>query len=789
MTDIVLHGHFYQPPRENPWTGMIDREAGAQPWANWNERIYFECYRPNAHARILDAQGRIERIVNNYRYLSFNVGPTLLQWMQAAHPNTYRILVEADRESARARGGHGNAIAQSFHHAILPLCNERDRRTQIRWGVADFEHRFGRTPEAMWLPETACDDTTLGALIDEGLRYVLLAPEQAERTRPLTGGSWVDAAGGAGVDPRRAYRYFHRDRSGRSIAVFFFDGEVSRSIAFHGLLATSQGLVDRLLAASRGGPLVLAATDGETFGHHVPFGDRTLAHALEVEAPARGLRVTNLGEHLERHPPAWEVEIRKGPHGEGTSWSCAHGVSRWIRDCGCRTGGDPGWNQAWRGPLRAALDLLRDRAAALFEEAGAPLFGDPWAARDAYGRIRLDPARNPSRAFGRPLDDAETVRALTLLESQRESMQMYTSCGWFFADLAGLETVLVLRHAARLIDHLRDLGMDAHEDRFLEVLSQARSNDPARGNGADVYRRLVEPSRVTPWRVVAHLAITGLAGDAEPMGHVASYDFERGKERREVRDGATVTTGRVTLESTQTRRRIDAAFAAAHLGGVDFACRVRAWPGDDEFERIAAGLGPRDLAEQFGGDPYGLDHVLAPGREWILEAAYGELIGRLSGQLVAVYEQNQRLIRTLQLVGFELPPELRAAAEFTLGKRFEEEIERQQGSRDPAAYRRAAEIAREVAERGYRIDRTKANRLFEEMITSAAAAAVDTRDADVIASCLQLLSLAKRMGLRVHLDRAQEIVYRGLGRNGGGEAIRELAEALQIAPSQSSGRR
>ncbi|HXR35926.1 MAG TPA: hypothetical protein VN754_08265, partial [Candidatus Binataceae bacterium] len=326
MNSLIIHGHFYQPPRENPWTGAIDREESASPHHDWNERIHAECYRANCNARIVDSHGYVERIVNNYLNLSFNFGPTVLSWLERTHPGTYARIQQADRESIERRSGHGNAIAQGYNHAILPLCNERDRRTQIRWGVADFRHRFGRMPEAMWLPETACNDAILGALIDAGMSFVILAPNQALRVRPLEGDEWRDVSDGS-VDPRVPYRYFHRDGSGRSLAIFFYDGPLARAIAFEGALASSENLIERLIAAhGSDGKLVNVATDGESYGHHFHFADRCIAYALEVLAPQRNLLVTNYGEYLTRNPSTEEAEIKPGPNGEGTAWSCIHGV-------------------------------------------------------------------------------------------------------------------------------------------------------------------------------------------------------------------------------------------------------------------------------------------------------------------------------------------------------------------------------------------------------------------------------------------------------------------------------
>jgi alpha-amylase/alpha-mannosidase (GH57 family) len=463
MTALVIHGHFYQPPRENPWTGEVEPEPGAAPYHDWNERIHAEAYAPN---------------VNNYPNISFNFGPTLLSWLERHHPETYQKILDADKASAAKRSGHGNAIAQAYGHAILPLCNGRDRLTQVVWGLADFRFRFGREAEALWLPETAANDDVLSLLIDQGMRYVILSPEQAKGK----------------ADTSKPYLFRHSDRSGRSLTVFFYNGPLARAIAFEKALTSSRGLVDQFIRAAQSGAgdLVHVATDGETFGHHFKFGDLCLSHALDVEARKAGFWITNYGEYLDRHPAELEVEIENGPEGEGSSWSCAHGVGRWTRDCGCQIGGEPGYNQSWRAPLRAAFNFLRDDTASKFES--GDLLRDPWAARNDYIRVILDPqhARKEflTRHAVRLLSDLEAARVWKLLEMQRSALLMFTSCGWFFHDLAGIETLQVMRYAARVIDLQNELGLQPPQKRFLELMAEAKSNKPEKGNGADIFLRL-----------------------------------------------------------------------------------------------------------------------------------------------------------------------------------------------------------------------------------------------------------------------------------------------------------
>lgn len=495
MKSLIIHGHFYQPPRENPWIGAVDVEPGAAPFHDWNERVTAECYKPNTSAEVVSESST--RRINNYTLISFDFGPTLLAWLERESPETYERIIAADLESGVRHRGHGHAIAQAYSHPILPLCNQRDMLTQVRWGLADFRHRFKREAESMWLPETACNDDVMGVLIDEGLRFVILAPHQAERVRLIGTVEW-QKVGEGGVDTTVAYRYFHRDGSNRSIAVFFYDQALAGAIAFGDALTSSTAFLDRIEKSLQGaGSMVNVATDGESYGHHHKFGDLCLAYALEVDATPRGFSMTNYGEYLEQHPAVWEVAISNGPQGQGTSWSCVHGVGRWISDCGCSTGGEAGWNQQWRGPLRRALDYLRDEAAREFDATRGELFADPWTARDASIELILDPMMS-REAFlqqhrARELTRAEEITALMFLEMQRHALLMYASCGWFFNDISGIEPVQVLKYACRVIDLMAQIGLPSRRERFLELLAEAKSNKPEMGNGADIYLGMVEP--------------------------------------------------------------------------------------------------------------------------------------------------------------------------------------------------------------------------------------------------------------------------------------------------------
>jgi hypothetical protein len=796
MESLIIHGHFYQPPRENPWTDAIDDQPGAAPFENWNERIYAECYRANAFARISDTYGRVEQIVNNYAHLSFNFGPTLLTWVQRYHPHTYEKILAADRASVVAHQGHGNAMAQAYHHAILPLCNERDRRTEILWGLADFRIRFGREAESMWLPETACDPPTLGALIDHGLRYVILSPYQAGRVRPSKTAAWRDVTDGS-IDTSQPYAFFHPDGSGRSLAIFFYHGALARGIAFEGALASSQGLVDRFVAAGNGG-VVNVATDGESYGHHYHFGDRALAYALEVEAARRGLTVTNYGAYLATHPPTSEVELKAGPNGEGTAWSCAHGLGRWTRNCGCQAGGREGWDQKWRTPLRAALEFLRDHAATVFESMGADIFRDPWDARDHYVELRTDFNTSGEIFFERhgvaPVSTGNMTRGLALLEMQRASLMMFTSCGWFFNDISGIETVQILLYAGRLLERLEEFGLPSARAEFLDLLAEAKSNLPSEGTGAAIFEKSVAAAKVLPDQVAAQIALTGLAGRRELEGVTGAYDFSIEHSRVERRGRITVGTGEFALAERATGRRFAYAVGALHFGDVDFYCAVRPFRDEAEFQRgvervwsdFANASLPhllRSVQEEFGPAEFGLEHLLSDGRRSISEMVFGRMVERFSQAYERLYDDNRRNLELLQKAGFTLPKELLAAAEFTAARRFETAFRTYFESGELSAWKQAWSIGDEVARNGYHIRRTVIWRMYEEAITKAAWEAARDPSADKIKTAIELTELAKRLDLELNLDRAQEALYYAMVDSiPDPRELRELALMVNVSP-------
>ncbi|MBM2805424.1 MAG: glycoside hydrolase family 57, partial [Deltaproteobacteria bacterium] len=684
---LCIHGHFYQPPRENPWLEVIELQDSAYPYHDWNERITTECYAPNAVARLLDDQNQIVKLINNYSKISFNFGPTLLSWLTAKAPAVYRAILEADRESQQRFSGHGSALAQVYNHVIMPLANRRDRVTQIRWGIRDFERRFKRAPEGMWLAETAVDLETLELLADHGIRFTILAPHQAARLRMIGERHWTEI-NGAAIDPSRAYRQCLP--SGTTIALFFYDAPIARAVAFEGLLSHGEQFIGKLLgsfAGERDWPqLMHIATDGESYGHHHRFGDMALAYTLEQIEAKQLARLTNYGEFLAKYPPTHEVEIV-----EKSSWSCAHGIDRWWSDCGCNSGGHPGWNQAWRTPLRDALDWLRDQVAPPWEKIARQLFKNPWAARDAYIDVILDrSAENIEKFFARhaarPLTASEQTSALKLLELQRHALLMYTSCGWFFDDLSGIETVQVIQFAARAVQLAEEHFHNFIEEQFVERLARAESNLAEHGNGREIYEKLVRPARIDWERVGAHYAVSSLFAGYPAQANIHCYRAEQKTFQIFEAGKAKLAVGRINLSSEITKESSDLVFGVLHMGDHHVNGGVRPFLGEEVeaylAREIAEPFSRADFPEvirlmdrRFGASNYSLRSLFRDERrqlvEWILAAALGEteILYR------QIYQQRAPLMRFLKSIRIPLPKEFQSAAEFVVNKDLRRALE------------------------------------------------------------------------------------------------------------------
>jgi alpha-amylase/alpha-mannosidase (GH57 family) len=496
---LCIHGHFYQPPRENPWTNEIELQPSAAPFHDWNELIYSECYKPNTEAILLDLPtNKVLERVNNYEYLNFNFGPTLLHWIKEKYPDTFGKIIEADKKSVSAHNGHGNAMAQVYNHIIMPLANEQDNVTQIKWGLYDFEFHFGRKSEGLWLAETACSPETLEYLIEEKVKFIILDPSQALKVRKMGSDIWEDVSI-CNINTKNPYRAYSLKNPDKYIDIFFYDGSLSRSIAFDDVIFNAEKLMDRIdsckIPASENPQLISVAVDGETFGHHKHFADRTIAYLFSKLANERGYEIVNYSEYLALFPPSSEVIIKPGIDNEGTAWSCVHGVGRWKADCGCNTGGEPGWNQKWREPLRKALNRLRDNLNELYESEGKKYFTDIRKAKNEYIKMILDKSDETKKKFlednvCKYLDEYETKSAFILLEIQKYSMFMFTSCGWFFSDISGIETVQILSYAKISVELAKKYFNGNFENELLLELEKAISNKPESKNGAEIYNQI-----------------------------------------------------------------------------------------------------------------------------------------------------------------------------------------------------------------------------------------------------------------------------------------------------------
>jgi hypothetical protein len=699
---VCIHGHFYQPPRENPWLETVEVQDSAAPYHDWNDRITAECYAPNGASRITNKQDEIIRIINNYAHMSFNFGPTLLSWLLDKAPRTYRMILDAEQVSAQRYGGHGSALAQVYNHVIMPLADRRDALTQIRWGIADFQHRFGRKPEGMWLAETAVNRSVLDLMAQEGIKFTILAPVQCARVRPLAAegdeAAWHQTPN-ANVDT--THPYLVRLDEGRSIAVFFYDGPNSRAIAFEGLLNSGEDFGKRLLSgfhpASPGDPeaaqISHVATDGESYGHHHKHGEMALSYAMHWIEQGGAAKLTNYGEFLERFPPKWEAEVA-----EDTSWSCAHGIERWRSNCGCNSG-KLGWNQEWRAPLREALDYLRDATAPLAEQFAKPLFHDLWAARDAYIQVVLHRSPDAIERFfaaqaTHSLSNAERTAALELMELERHTQLMYTSCGWFFDEVSGIETVQIIAYAGRVLQLAAELfgpSGSALEPQFLALLAKAKSNVPEMGDGAQVYRSSVIPMRIGLEQVGAHYAISSIFRAYPEDGELFCFDVHR--ESQEVFNSGRgrVAVGRALVYSRITEEAEDICFAVLHLGDQNLSAAVKRYNSGnaaevDAFLAFSTDIGTamrranlpeviRLIDRFFAETAYSLTSLFADEQHRILNTILTQTISEMEESLRKIYEDHASLLHFLTESGMTAPPALASAARFAINASLRRAIE------------------------------------------------------------------------------------------------------------------
>ena len=772
---LTIHGHFYQPPRENPWLEAIEMQDSAFPYHDWNERICAECYNPNSISKIVDCDNRILNIINNYTYMSFNFGPTLLSWLEVHAPKTYERIIKADVASLHEFGGHGNAMAQVYNHIIMPLANKNDKYTQTIWGIEDFKNRYGRMPEGLWLAEAAVDDETLDVLVDCGIKFTVLSPYQAEKVRQIgkKNTEWRDVSWG-NIDPAKPYRYFIKDNPDKYIDLFFYDGSISKSVAFDNLLTDGNRFVARLSDGISAGrkytQLVNIATDGESYGHHTKFGDMALAYVLGVKAKEAGFTITNYGQFLAENPPVDEVVIKPV-----SSWSCAHGVGRWFEDCGCSTGGHPGWNQKWRKPLREALDYLRDELAGLFEKEGSKYFKDPFEARNKYISVILDRSEhNVKKYFSlvlkKDFDSSEKVSALKLLEMQRQAMLMYTSCGWFFSELSGIETVQIMKYAARAMQLAQDFGLLDLEENFLNILEKAQSNIPKFGNGRDIYEKFVRPSVVNTKQIASLWAYISLFNDFDYESNLYCYKIKKLNYQKTYKGNYSLVVGRIDVQSKITFEQNDMIFALLQYPDGDFHCALKEFSDSTELGKISKKFVStfmsesltaliREFDEFFGKEYYTLRDIFLEERKNILNIILKSKLNKFDYTYEELFREAKGSVDFIKVLNLDLPKEFKIAAEFTLSKYFRDLITENQEDLNENVIQGAINILYEAKYLGVEIDKQELNKLYTQKLTNRLYRLTNNLEIHQVEDTLDLLKTIETLELSVDMTEAQNTYF------------------------------
>jgi len=781
---LCIHGHFYQPPRENPWLEAIEIQDSAYPYHDWNERITAECYAPNTASRNLDFEGRIMGIISNYARISFNFGPTLLSWMEKFTPETYQAILTADRQSIAWRSGHGAALAQVYNHIIMPLASLRDKQTQVHWGIRDFEHRFQRFPEGIWLAETAVDTETLEVIAEAGIRFTVLAPHQAAQVRKSGAGRWK-SVNDSSIDPSQAYNC--QLPSGRSIAIFFYDGPISQAVAFEKLLSSGEQFAARLLSGfvhHRHHPqLVHIATDGETYGHHHHFGEMALGYALD-QIEGNGLaRLTNYGEYLELCPPTHEVRIV-----ENSSWSCMHGIERWRSDCGCNSGGNSGWTQQWRQPLRSALDRLSGQLAICFEEGLAEYVKDPWSVRNDYIEVMLDRSEENVAAFllshSRRQDEDASLAVLCLLEMQRHALLMFTSCGWFFDDLSGLETVQIVQYASRAIQLAERYCSRTIEAEFLERLALAAGNIPEHGNGAEIYARFVKPARIDLIKVGAHYAVSSVFEEYGEETSIFSYRVFREDFLLLPAGQMKLAVGRVLIRSAITRKADRISFCTLYFGGHALNCGVRSYLGEEAYcrmkQEVVAAFHESDFATiirlmdtHFGMHTYSLKNLFRDEQRHILHHIIAGTLQEFEEKFTGLYESSRSLMGFLKETGMPVPHRFMTTAETALNLRLQKMF-----SSDPFEMETLKEVVSEIRNWDIALDSVALEFIIRHRLENSMSRLLAEPDNDRLLSELILhVKAVASLPLAVNLWQTQNMFW---------ELLHSRSGALLPAPDETN---
>ncbi len=771
---LCIHGHFYQPPRENPWLDEIEIQETARPHKNWNERISAECYRANAFARILNPQKQIVDIVNNYSKISFNFGPTLLSWLEKYDKETYKALLEADKKSQQLFGGHGSAIAQVYNHIILPLANDNDKETQIIWGIADFEKRFKRKPEGMWLAETAVDTATLELLAKHGIKFTILAPSQCARTRKIGTQNWQEE-NNAKVDPKKPY--LCNLPSGKKIALFFYDGPISQGIAFGDTLKSGERFAARLLSAfdtRQEAQLVHIATDGETYGHHQKFADMALAYCLNYIERNNLANLTVYGQYLEMFPPTFEAQIR-----ENTSWSCMHGVERWRANCGCNSGGHGSWQQLWRAPLRKALDFIRDKMLVTFDTLGQEYFKDRYAARNAYIDVLLDHTKTDEflQTYGTQKALENKPAALKLMEMQRNALLMYTSCGWFFDEISGIETVQIMAYAKRALGYNKGLTGEDLENAFIEKLALAPSNIPDFKDGATVYKNFVIPISRGLRKAAIDYAILYLLDEILFEDRIYIYNIEDNKIDVLRQEQVKLICGSANFVNRLTTEKRLVSFAVLHQGGPDITAGA-IYGQTDNFEQ---------LKELFSYGEYGQCAALIKGsfvdtlgikdlprdkQLRLLSNVIDKAKKRIRTNYFNLFAQEKTVLDYIKNINLPMPRLFLDLAEFVLNYELKEEL-----TKDSLDTTKIAKIITNLKQTSAELNINDIKKILTKKLHALTKVLnQDPQDLERVNKIIELINFAEMFNLPIDLYYTQNTVFRLIKEKSMGES--ELVKIL-----------
>jgi alpha-amylase/alpha-mannosidase (GH57 family) len=770
---VIIHGHFYQPPRENPWLDIIEKQASASPDHDWNERIYDQCYRPNAYSRILDSRGMIVDIHNNYLYMSSNFGPTLFLWLEKNHPKVAAQIIAADRESCLKFKNHGNALAQVYNHMIMPLALRRDKLTQIRWAKEFFHKRYNREPEGFWLAETAINMETVECLIEEGVRFVVLSPIQAESVRPIAGNEqWKSAS--QGVDTRHAYRIFARKfdatRTGGHLDVFFFNEGLSREVSFGDLLVNANTLGAKIRSCyddeADHDQAVVIATDGETFGHHKPFGDMCLAYFFSRVAAEMDIVPVNFGYFLEKNPPAFEVML-KNEFGEGTAWSCAHGMGRWSRDCGCKAGGPPAWNQAWRAPLRHAFDSLQKQIDETYEKSLSAFVPDPWQLRDAYQRLLEARTLKDFKTLlvkegvMGSITDNDAMMVRRMLEAQKYMLFAYTSCGWFFFDISGIETVQNIAYAGRALALAIDKPQRGRVTAdFLRLLAEAKSNVAGK-DGAVIFNESVAPFL----RHLEILCFTAVAEKTVAPDKTGSDEFDNFgfrvalSELGHAKKGEQGEPGMFLASINNIGSGEHARFAVC-LARDDGQIRGWCLPGDIA-EDASSGAPDTKLF---------LSHPETTALD--LSSMFEESKVRLAGHFMASMardtrnkyeswmEQNEKILDSLSSLGVPLPPFVAAPIAYVLTAQWNSAInEIKIYGREDDVYNRLLGLWKKTRKYNIILDYTESARLLLDLLVSELNIFAETLSEVSSERMRYLLNIVDRFAIPFSKNKTEDLFF------------------------------